>query len=83
MGYFSNGTEWAAYETKYCENCIHYNSHGFCPIIDIHQLYNYNLKNGSPGKIMIDMLIPRRKGGLSNEQCKMFIQVKAEGQTVF
>ena len=83
MGYFSNGTEGSGYESKYCENCIHYNPHGFCPITDIHQLYNYNLKNGSPGRTILDMLIPRSKGKLWNEQCKMFIQIKSEGQEEF
>ena len=86
MGYFSNGSEGCAYESKYCENCIHWVAEvegetKVCPVWDIHMLHNYN--QGPIIKKILGMLIPQSKVGFRNEQCKMFIQVKSEGQTGF
>jgi len=86
MGYFSNGTEGCSYESKYCENCIHWvfdereETKG-CPVWDLHMDYNYG-QDAKTGEIL-DVLIPRNEVGVSNEQCTMFIQVKSEGQTNF
>ncbi len=82
MGYFSNGAEGCAYESKYCENCIHWvapegEEHKGCPVWDIHILFAYG--QSEQQKAIMDMLILNRKK-LYNEQCTMFIQIKSEGQ---
>lgn len=86
MGYFSNGSEGSAYESKYCENCIHWIADGEgetkgCPVWDVHMLYNYS--NMNPVKGFLESFIPQSKDGLSNDKCKMFIQIKSEGQGEF
>lgn len=71
MAYFSNGTESADYEFKYCEQCVHFNDDsGGCPVMLLHLLHNYRECNKSDS--FLDVLIPRSKDGLDNEQCKMF-----------
>ena len=72
MGYFSNGSEGELYEQRYCSRCIH---HKTCPVWMLHLLLNYELCNApedNPGRIALDMLIPRGEGG--NEQCTMFVE---------
>ncbi len=68
MGYFSNGTEGAIYEDRYCSRCIHSDlgpgkEIGVdkpCPIWMMHLLYAYELCNEKdhPGKVMLDTFIP-------------------------
>lgn len=82
MGYFSNGTEAAIYEETFCARCIHYDDEAGvdepCPIWMAHFLYAYELCNEDdhhPGKVMLDMLIPRDENGLNgNGRCTMFVQ---------
>lgn len=83
MGYFSNGAEGADYEERYCSRCVHYD-HKLgedlpCPVWMAHLLYAYELCNEKehPGKVMLDMLIPRTPDGLGNEQCRMFVPAAA------
>lgn len=75
MGYFSNGSEGAAYEAHYCTNCIHYDLDiGVdppCPVWMAHTLHNYEECN-NPDSIL-HLLIPRDEDGLGNGQCKMFV----------
>lgn len=80
MGYFSNGTEDAMYESHYCERCIHYGPEEGpgCPIWLSHLLYSYEECNSdSNAKTMLDMFIPIGKDDLGyltiNEQCTMFV----------
>jgi hypothetical protein len=83
MGYFSNGAEGAMYQEVFCERCIHFKDEGDgrgpgCPVWDAHLFYAYELCNEDdhPGKIMLDMLIPRREDGgyNGNGRCTMFHQ---------
>lgn len=81
MGYFSNGTEGMIYEDHYCAKCIHGQDHDDpCAVWDAHLLYSYELCNSKSNPL--DILIPRK--GITNEQCRMFIQRPApkflEGQ---
>jgi hypothetical protein len=76
MGYFSNGAEGEMYEEEYCNRCIHgpeQNPDSMCTVWSLHMLLNYELCNApdnNPGRIALDMLIPRRD--IHNEQCTMF-----------
>ena len=76
MAYFSNGTEGAMYQERWCSRCVH-DVHEDCPIWAAHLLHNSDGAN-NPEHIL-HMLIPRSKGGLGNERCAMFIERKASG----
>lgn len=75
MGYFSNSTDGECYEAKYCNRCAHEDDEKGCPIMLAHLLYAYELCNEEkhPGKVMLDLLIPR--AGPHNGQCAMFVPV--------
>lgn len=68
MAYFSNGTEGEMYEDKYCSKCVHNQG---CPIMGMHMHFNYD--EGNKDESFLDWLIPRKKNGLGNLKCKMFI----------
>jgi len=70
MGYFSNGTEGMAYQEEFCDNCANADSDGMCAIWDAHMLYNYS--QNQEVEHVLDLLIPRAKNGLGNEECKFF-----------
>ncbi len=76
MGYFSNGTAGTDYEETYCRKCAHFGPEDGpgCPIWAAHLLYAYALCNEEkhPGKVMLDMFIPRSDGG-GNGRCVMFV----------
>lgn len=76
MGYFSNGTEGDMFEATYCNKCVHEDDEKGCPVMLAHILYSYDLCNETkhPGKVMLDMLIPR--DGPWNKQCAMFHEKK-------
>lgn len=40
MGYFSNGTEGADYEEKYCNHCVHQLEDYGCPCWNAHYFWN-------------------------------------------
>ena len=71
MGYFSNGSEGADYEERYCLRCIHRQE---CAVWEAHFLLNYQEANKKDS--ILHLLIPRTKNGLGNEQCRMFIEKK-------
>ena len=83
MGYFPNATEGDAWEAQNCAHCVH-NKPGeddpLCPVMMAHLTFAYELCNEKdhPGKVILDWLIPIRKGGVGNRQCAMFIH-KAPG----
>jgi hypothetical protein len=72
MGYFANGTEGDMFEASQCAKCVHDNDETGCPVMLAHVLYSYVLCNEKehPGKVILDMLIPRK--GAYNEDCAMF-----------
>jgi len=77
MGYFSNATEWDFWASDNCFKCAHWpkgDDDPPCPVEMAHMLFNYELCNAddSPGKAILDMLIPRRKNGAGNNRCAMF-----------
>jgi len=69
MGYFSNGTEGMMYAEQYCYRCIH-GKEGMCAVMLAHMTHNYDECN-KPDSIL-HMLIPRKEGGIGNEECRMF-----------
>lgn len=72
MGYFSNGTEGALYEERYCDRCVHQDLDGDgCAIWLAHLLHNYRDCNDE-GSIL-HILIPLSDDHLGNERCRMFI----------
>ena len=77
MGYFANGTEGDMYEEKYCEKCVHHKPNTFegCPIWGAHFAFN-DVKKGSIGETILNMLIPQDKNG-ANKQCNMFVSDKS------
>ena len=85
MGYFSNGSEGAAYEELFCDRCVHRDrvvgEDRACPVWMAHLLYAYELCNEDehPGKVMLDSFIPREEPGFyGNGRCRMFVQDPAE-----
>ena len=72
MGYFSNMTEAEMWQVDNCNKCAHWKDG--CPVDDAHMLFNYDLCNAtdSPGKVILDLLIPRKDGW--NAKCAMFIR---------
>jgi hypothetical protein len=75
MAYFPNGTSGMCYEEQYCWNCVHWNDGG-CPVMDAHNLYNYDQLGDSDCakslRTLLGLLIPETKDGLGSEQCSMF-----------
>ena len=76
MGHFSNGTEGALYEERYCTKCAHYGPDGLgCPILTLHSAYNgigigpNATQDEKRVSIILDELIPRGIHG--NEKCRM------------
>ena len=74
MGYFSNGTEGMDYEARYCARCIHRDGpdgESGCAVWSAHLFVNddEDLRPESP----LHILIPRSADGLSNEQCRLFM----------
>lgn len=69
MGYFSNGTEGAAYYDKWCAHCLHDNpdKEVHCPVWNAHLIHNYDQLG------VLGDLIPRSEDGLHNERCRMFV----------
>ena len=81
MGYFSNGTEGLAYEDKYCRKCVNYGPEEGpgCPVWGLHLGHNYDQnrpKSGAEGVIVsiLESFIPMSEDGLTNLQCKMFLE---------
>ncbi len=87
MGYFSNGTEGAEYETKYCGRCVHgQDENAGCPIMGLHLAWNYDQvppRIPTPEQCaasdlkrrVLDTFIPRTVDDLGNRQCTMFLTV--------
>lgn len=81
MAYFSNDTEAGAYESRWCERCIHWiedkETKIFgCPVWDAHLFFNSDqLTKGKLNEIgdVLLMLIPETSGGLHADKCEMFI----------
>lgn len=73
MAYFSNGTEGDIYREAFCARCIHDREDKMCPVWEIHFDFAYELCNayGTPGKHMLDRLIPM-DGRHYPAQCAMF-----------
>ena len=77
MAYFSNGTEGMIYEEKWCSRCVHAPTEDCeCVVLQAHALYSYELCNekGTPGKTILDMMIPMSDDGLFPEKCAMFLE---------
>ena len=72
MGYFSNGTEHRIYESRYCDHCVHQDGikGSGCSVMLAHLMYNDRFCNDAESPL--DVLIPRSRDGLGNEQCTMF-----------
>ena len=74
MAYFSNGTEGMDYVDQWCSNCVH-DENEDCPIWNAHLQFSYGAEGQAES--ILNMLIPRSKDGLSNEQCTMFLRKAA------
>lgn len=70
MGYFSNGTEGAMYEERYCSRCVHSDirddkeigaaDNPACPVWFAHLLFAYEETGSeSNAEMILDLLIPR------------------------
>ena len=84
MGYFSNGTEGMHYETRYCEQCVHYGDEDKgCPVMGLHTDWNYE-QFGAVGapfvkRYALDTFIPRDdEDEGDNEACTMFHPIDHE-----
>ncbi len=75
MGQFSNGSEASAYESAYCERCLHNPTEQgapMCAVWEAHFLYGY--WESVNAQAILDTLIPMTKDG-GNEQCRMFADI--------
>jgi hypothetical protein len=72
MGYFSNGSEGDFYQAQYCRRCVHDRENAFCPVWDLHMLYNYDQLKKPATRSALAMFIPEQDGG--NGQCSMFVE---------
>ena len=73
MGYFSNGSQAADYQAKFCEHCFHDRDNS-CPVLMLHLLWNYDAVGSNADKtkeIALNTFIPRK--GIENKQCLMFV----------
>jgi len=84
MGYFANSTESEMFKDDNCYQCLNWrdleDGRGFgCPIIDLHQMYNYELCNSkSKAKQMLDFFIPEFDYKRSIQPpCSMFLKDKS------
>ncbi len=82
MAYFSNGSEGAHYEAKFCERCVHQpegETGDGCPVWLLHLLWNYDQCNqdeaGEAKCHGLNVLWPRHERG-ENGDCKMFVERK-------
>jgi len=82
MAYFSNGTEGALYEDRYCYRCIHGPEHDEgqgCAVWVLHLIHN----GESDKRELLDALIPME--GVRPGQCRMFVEcspISTEGDTL-
>lgn len=75
MGYFSNSDEGLAFESRWCNRCVHEERNGTgCHVMLVHLLFAYGATPEQ--EKVLDVLIPRSKDGLSNNQCSMFIDAE-------
>lgn len=77
MGYFPNMTAWETWAVDNCFKCAHWpkgEDGPPCPVESAHMLYGYDLCNSEedPGKVILDMLIPQKSGGVGCAKCAMF-----------
>jgi len=81
MAHFSNGTEALAYREEWCFKCQHGQSDESCMVWRAHYDYSYELCNKceSPGKQILDMLIPVDKDHWP-QKCSMFVKNICEGK---
>ena len=87
MGYFSNGSEGAHYEERYCKRCLF--GGGGCAVWSLHMLWNYEQCEPKGGDVehrscqvalakakadALAFFIPSERKGLANGLCEMFVQ---------
>jgi hypothetical protein len=79
MAYFSNGSEGENYIAAWCSRCRHWTPNKDrvegCPVFDLHLFHNYD-KAMRP---VLNHLIPPSDDGLSQGECKMFIERPSDG----
>ena len=78
MGHFPNNTSAEDYSKKYCERCIHYIPLPDCPVLELHELWNYDAVGVNKDLIKeegLEIFIPQGEG-IVNEQCRMFYRDK-------
>ena len=69
MAYFSNGSESRNYQCTHCNHCAHDVKHD-CPVWMAHIMHN--------GADALNVIIPRTPDKLSNDKCRMFVEVQNE-----
>lgn len=81
MTYFANGTDGEIFQAKYCRRCVNWTEDEIgehCPIMDLHELWNYEAagKDGDETKRMaLDFFI--LGDGINTERtCVMFQEGK-------
>lgn len=85
MGYFANGSEGDDFEEQFCRRCVHEREGEFCPVIVLHQLWQYDQLDAETDRhygrepqdpvseakrFALEALIPTE--GAYNGQCRMF-----------
>ena len=75
MGYFPNGEAGMLYEEQYCSKCVHNDPDKGCPVLTLHMMWNYDAvgeKKDETKETALNILIPRKKDDIFNDQCAMF-----------
>ena len=79
MAYFANSSEGEYYEEQYCNRCVHFALDEICPVLVLHELWNYEACRGGAitatqeeklKHTALDTLWPRENVG--NGKCRMF-----------
>ena len=74
MATFANGGDGRrVYRERYCQRCVHYKRDGLeCHVIAVHILYSYDSHTDTPGRKILDILIPMDRHN-NPGPCRMFI----------
>ena len=80
MGYFSNGSEGADYQERYCNHCVH-DVNLDCPIWMLHLLWNSEAAGDEDKAYVLNRFIPI--DGITNGECTMFIDTNGAQELPF
>lgn len=76
MGYFPNGSSFDYFVEELCGNCLWFNGEEYtCPILMVHESYNYSQLDNPEEKQALDFFLNTDK-----VECKAFLDKDYEGK---